>query len=99
MVRVRELGDDTVVRRRAGSVCELRPRGDRLAVLLGDRELRMPAWLEPAMRSIADLDPHEDLRPRDLADELDVGGRTVLVRRLVREGLLETVGDAVVERR
>jgi hypothetical protein len=59
----------------------------------------MPAWLEPAMRSIAELAPHEDLRPRDLADELDVGGRTVLVRRLVREGLLETVGDAVVDGR
>jgi lysine-specific demethylase/histidyl-hydroxylase NO66 len=95
LVRARELGDDTVVRRRAGSLCELRPRGDRLTVLLGDRELRMPAWLEPAMRSIAERGPHEDLRPRDLADDLDVDGRTVLVRRLVREGLLETVGDAV----
>ena len=95
LVRARELGDDTVVRRRAGSVCELRSRGDRLTVLLGDRELRMPAWLEPAMRSIAERGPHEDLRPRDLADELDDDGRAVLVRRLIREGLLETVGDAV----
>jgi cupin superfamily protein len=94
-VRARELDDDTVVRRRAGSVCELRPRGDRLAVLLGDRELRMPAWLEPAMRSVAGRAPHAELRARDLADELDVDGRTVLVRRLVREGLLETVGDSV----
>jgi hypothetical protein len=99
LVRARELDDDTVVRRRAGSVCELRPGGDRLVVLLGDRELRMPVWLEPAMRSLAGRTPHEDLRARDLADELDLEGRTVLVRRLVREGLLETVGEPVADGR
>jgi bifunctional lysine-specific demethylase and histidyl-hydroxylase NO66 len=99
LVRARELGDDTVVRRRPGSVCELRPGVDRLVVLLGDRELRMPEWLEPAMRWIARRTPDEDLRARDLADELDLEGRTVLVRRLVREGLLETVGEAVADGR
>lgn len=84
-----DLDDETIVRRRRGSVCELRPRNDRLAVLLGDRELRMPAWLEPAMRAVASRDPGEPLRPRDLAGELDGDSRLVLIRRLVREGLLE----------
>jgi bifunctional lysine-specific demethylase and histidyl-hydroxylase NO66 len=80
------IGDTTGLRRRAGSVCELRPRGDRLFVLLGDRRLEMPAWLEPAMRRIAGSDV---VRPADLADELpDPQSRLVLVRRLVREGLL-----------
>jgi bifunctional lysine-specific demethylase and histidyl-hydroxylase NO66 len=81
-----QIGDDTVVERRRGSVCELRTRGDRLDVLLGDRRLEMPSWLEPAMRRIATA---ERFRVRDLADAVnDPDSRAVLVRRLVREGLL-----------
>ena len=81
--------DRTEVRRRPRSVCELQTRGDRLIVLLGDRELRMPASLEPAMRTVAAADR---LRPEDLGPELDAESRVVLVRRLVREGLLEADG-------
>jgi hypothetical protein len=78
--------DDTELRRRPGSMCDLRQRGDRLLVLLGDRRLEMPAWLEPAMRRVAASDV---VRPADLADDLpDPGSRLVLARRLVREGLL-----------
>jgi quercetin dioxygenase-like cupin family protein len=81
-----EIDGDTPVRRRPGSVCEIRSRGDRLVVLLGDRRLEMPGWLEPSMRRIAGSDV---VRPDDLADELpDSQSRLVLVRRLVREGLL-----------
>jgi hypothetical protein len=55
-------------------------------VLLGDRRLEMPTWLEPAMRRIA-MTPTFVLG--DLADALpDRDARAVLVRRLVREGLL-----------
>ena len=86
---VLELGaidDDTAVERRRGSVCALRGRDDRLVVLLGDRRLQMPSWLEPAMRRIADA---ERFRVRDLASEVgDRESRAVLVHRLVREGLL-----------
>ena len=72
--------------RRDGSICELRIRGDRLVVLLGDRRLEMPVWLEPAMRRIAET---PSLALGDLADVLpDREGRAVLGRRLVREGLL-----------
>ncbi|MGH2629567.1 MAG: cupin domain-containing protein [Actinomycetota bacterium] len=81
-----ELDDDAVVRRRAGSVCEVRRRGDELVILLGDRRVRMPAWLEPAMRRIA---ASERLRVGDLDDVVsDPASRVVLVRRLIREGLL-----------
>jgi hypothetical protein len=83
------IGDRTEVRRRPRSVCELQARGDRLIVLLGDRELRMPASLEPAMRTVAAADR---LRPEDLGPGLDAESRVVLVRRLVREGLLEADG-------
>jgi hypothetical protein len=80
------IDDRTVVGRRRGSVCEIRPAGDRIDVLLGDRRIRMPAWLEPALRRVA-------AAPRfavgELAPEVrDADSRAVLVRRLVREGLL-----------
>jgi bifunctional lysine-specific demethylase and histidyl-hydroxylase NO66 len=83
-----EIGQATVVRRRPGAVCRLRRRADRLEVLLGDRALLMPARLEPAMRAILAGDR---LAVGDLAGHLDPPSRLVLVRRLVREGLLESV--------
>jgi hypothetical protein len=80
------IGDATVVWRRPGSVCELRRSGDRLSVLLGDRRLDVPGWLEPALRRVAEA---ETLRVGDLAGDVpDAPSRSVLVRRLVREGLL-----------
>jgi cupin superfamily protein len=80
------IDDATVLRRRRGSVCELRPGGGRLTVLLGDRRLHVPGWLEPAMRRIAAL---SGFAVGDLAGEIgDAESRAVLVRRLVREGLL-----------
>ena len=82
------ISDDTLVRRRPGAVCRLRQRGDRLEVLLGDRVLHMPARLAPVMRVILASDR---LAVGDLAKQLDPPSRLVLVRRLIREGLLERV--------
>ncbi len=80
------IGDDTELTRRPGSVCEVRRDGDRLTVLLGDRRLDMPGWLEPAMRLVA---TSERLTARALAPTLgDPQSRLLLIRRLVREGLL-----------
>jgi len=80
------IDDATPVRRRPGSVCELRTKGDRLVVLLGDRRLEMPGWLESAMREIAG---RGSFRVGDLREEIDdAQSRVVLIRRLVREGLL-----------
>jgi lysine-specific demethylase/histidyl-hydroxylase NO66 len=81
-----QLDDATEVHRRPGAICRLRVAGDRLEVLLGDRTLAMPAGLEPAMRQILGSG---GLTPADLARHLDGPSRLVLVRRLVREGLLE----------
>lgn len=83
-----EIGEDTVVRRRPGAVCRLREREDRLEVLLGDRALHMPARLAPVMGAILASDR---LAVADLAVHLDPPSRLVLVRRLIREGLLEAV--------
>jgi bifunctional lysine-specific demethylase and histidyl-hydroxylase NO66 len=91
LLALEEIGDDTVVRRRPGAVCRLRQREDRLEVLLGDRTLRMPARLAPVMRAIL---ASERLAVGDLAGYLDLPSRLVLVRRLVREGLLESVSTS-----
>ena len=80
------LDDSTVVRRRPAAVCRLSPAGSRLVVTLGDRVLRMPAALEPAMRRLVAREP---LCVADLDPWLDLQSRHVLARRLVREGLLE----------
>ena len=86
--------DTTVVARRTGAVCETATRSDRLVVLLGDRRLEMPEWVEPAVRRIADLDELGELTVGDLAPDLpDPASRAVLVRRLIREGLLTVRGD------
>jgi hypothetical protein len=54
----------------------------------------MPAWVEQAMRQIARLDGEDELAVRDLALHLPhAGSRVVLVRRLVREGLLTIRGS------
>jgi bifunctional lysine-specific demethylase and histidyl-hydroxylase NO66 len=80
-----ELDDTTEVRRRPGATCRLRVAGDRLEVLLGDRTLTMPAHLEPAVRRLVEADR---CTPAELAGQLDGPSRLLLVRRLVREGLL-----------
>lgn len=82
------LADDTRLRRRPGSVCVLVDDGARLRVLLGDRELRMPARLAAAVAFVRES---SELTPRDLEPWLDQESRRVLLRRLVVEGLLEVV--------
>jgi hypothetical protein len=59
----------------------------RLRLVLGDRQVVMPAALEPAVRRLTDGGPH---RVGDLADLLDQASRRVLVRRLIREGAVQS---------
>ena len=82
-----QVSDGTFVRRREGSICVLEVWGGQLSVLLGDRELRMPTLVEPAVARVA---TGEAIQVGDLPG-LDEAGRLVLVRRLIREGLLEVV--------
>lgn len=99
IVGLHGIDDDTVVARRGGVIGTLAPGDERgrrdggthLRVTLGDRRLVMPAALEPAVRRLMDGAAH---RVGDLADLLDAGSRVVLVRRLVREGAVRTVGPA-----
>jgi bifunctional lysine-specific demethylase and histidyl-hydroxylase NO66 len=106
LARLDRLDDDTVVVRREGTIATVTLPADEsagvggdadesdrrnspppLRLTLGDRRLAMPAALEPAVRRLLDGSPH---RVGDLADLLDEPSRSVLVRRLVREGALRT---------
>ncbi len=81
------VSDATVVWRRAGSVCRLQRDGSgRPALELGDRRLTFPTWVEPALHALL---RRERFAVADLAAELDPESRLVLIRRLIREGLLE----------
>jgi lysine-specific demethylase/histidyl-hydroxylase NO66 len=81
------IADTTVMRRRAGSVCRLYRDGGRPVLQLGDRRLTFPGWVGPALDALLQ---RESFAVADLAAVLDPESRLVLVRRLVREGLLET---------
>ena len=83
------IGDQTLLERRPTAACALVPDRDRLRVLLGDREVRMPVRLVEPMQLVA---RQHSLRPQDLSPWLDPASRLVLTRRLVREGLLRIAG-------
>ena len=81
-----EIEGDTPLRRRPGKPCVLQADGDRLHLLLGDRQVTVPARITEAVEQVRGLD---ELTPADVA--LDLASSLVLCRRLVREGLLEVV--------
>ncbi len=97
VLAARELTAQSMLRRRPGHPCVLIDAGShqgsdrsagRLEVLLGDRSLEVPVRVRPAIERIRE---RAELCPADLADLLDEQSSLVLCRRLVREGLLETV--------
>jgi mannose-6-phosphate isomerase-like protein (cupin superfamily) len=85
LMRLDALTDDTQLVHRHTTPCVLVAAGERLRVLLGDRELLMPGRLTEPMSLVRD---RKVLCPADLAGSLDPESRLVLCRRLVREGLL-----------
>jgi bifunctional lysine-specific demethylase and histidyl-hydroxylase NO66 len=89
LVGLDRLDDGSVVERRPTAACVLRQDGDRLLVPLGDRELRMPLRLAPVLELVRDRGP---FRVGELEPWLDAQSRLVVVRRLVREGLLRMTG-------
>lgn len=83
LVGLDEIDDATIVVPRSTPALEL--LGDRLRLELGDRRLDLPGQLEPAIGVLTGGAP---VRVGALASHLDGPSRLVLVRRLVREGLL-----------
>jgi lysine-specific demethylase/histidyl-hydroxylase NO66 len=89
---LRGAGLETTFRRRPTSVFQVSTSGGEATVVLGLRELRMPAFAEPALRAVADA--VEPFRAGDLPGPLDPDSRVVLLRRLVSEGAVEIVDGA-----
>jgi bifunctional lysine-specific demethylase and histidyl-hydroxylase NO66 len=85
LLEVEDVEDTTCLVRRPGTLARLREDAGQLALVLGDRTLRMPERLRPSVERLLDLDR---FRPADLDELLDPASRLVLCRRLVREGLL-----------
>lgn len=91
VTQLEHITDDSRVRWRPGSFPYLVIKADSAVLLLGDRQLRMPARLETTMRLITS---RKSFIVSDLKEDLDPPGRLVLVRRLVQEGALEVVGGS-----
>src|SRR3954451_3388612 len=85
LVGLESVDDDTTLERRPTSACALGQDGDRLTVLLGARELRMPLRLQPVMEFVRE---HGSFRVGELDAWLDPSSRLVGARRLGSEGLL-----------
>lgn len=84
------LGDidvQTTVALRPGTIWRTTIEEDRLLLTAGDRRIDLPADVEAAVERLLDGDEH---RIAQLADLLDDESCLVLVRRLVRDGLLVT---------
>jgi len=86
IMKVAELGIDSVVRRRRGLDCRLFEQENIRGIAFAKSEVRGPAQVGLALRHICD---HRRFRVRDLPGPLDDQSRLVLVRRLIREGLLQ----------
>jgi cupin superfamily protein len=81
-----ELTLDTPVERRPTVLVDVREEGDGVALLFEGKEVVFPARAREAVERLARA--AGGVRPSELPGELDGEGRLVLVRRLVREGLL-----------
>lgn len=92
---------NSVVAKRQGMVCWIfRPDempshfagylqgGDYVSMQFPGNEVRGPRWLEPAYRFIAET---ETFSVKELPDSLSDNAKLVLVRRLIREGLLRII--------
>lgn len=90
LARLDDLDEQILVVRRRGATCALFPDEESLRVLLSDRELEMPLAAKPAMEQIAS---REHFRVRDLHEHLTAESALVLVKRLIREGLLQVDVD------
>lgn len=87
LVALGSIDDATVVCIRPFATYDLQTDADDLVLSLSGRKLRMPAQLVPAVRLLLDGTAHQ---VGALGEFLDEPSRLVLVRRLVREGVLVT---------
>jgi hypothetical protein len=80
------LASTTAVERRASALATVEADGDALVLAFHGKRLLLPARLGEEAAFVAEVDG--TFTAADLPGELDEAGRLVLLRRLVREGLL-----------
>jgi JmjC domain len=86
-----DLDLDTSLERRRTVLADLSDADEELRLSFEGRELVLPAFVRDDLEFLVATD--EPFRPSDLPGRLDDEGRLVLVRRLVREGLLRIRPD------
>ena len=93
LVRLREIGLDSLVERRPGALCMVEcPAGQGICkILFASAAVQGPARLRAAMEFIRDHDRFRVAELPGLGDE----SKPVLVRRLIREGLLRLAAAPV----
>jgi hypothetical protein len=84
------LGHETLLERRETVIADLEEWSGGLALVFEGKEIRLPAHVAPELRAC--FESEEPFRVVELPGELDVAGRLVLARRLVREGFLRVTG-------
>jgi ribosomal protein L16 Arg81 hydroxylase len=89
---VAQLDGATLVERRPTVIADLEEANGMVILYFEGKEIGFPAHAAPEVRACFEAD--EPFRAADLPGELDVDGRLVLVRRLVREGFLRVVTPA-----
>jgi hypothetical protein len=80
---------DSEVEKRAGALCLVTVDRDLATVHFPGGSVNAPAWVEPALRFLCEK--NGPFVVAELPDLLDGESKLVLVRRLVREGLLRAV--------
>jgi ribosomal protein L16 Arg81 hydroxylase len=89
-----ELSEETEVERRDTVLADVRSDGDAVLLVFEGKEVAFPDFVREDVEFVARAEGA--FRPADLPGELDVDGRLVLVRRLVREGFLRVRLDGRV---
>jgi hypothetical protein len=86
-----EIGLDTVLERKPSTICRVLRNGQGVAIEFPGNRVAGPHRIEPALRFIAE---QTRFTSRELPGELTGDARLVLVRRLVREGLLNVAATS-----
>jgi ribosomal protein L16 Arg81 hydroxylase len=89
LVALARLTTESVLERRESVIADLEEWAGGLALVFEGVEIRMPAHVGPEVEAC--FESEEPFRVSDLPGELDLDGRLVLVRRLVREGFLRVI--------
>ena len=87
--RLETLGPADAVERRPTVLAEREADGERVTLVFDGKELAFPAVAGEAVEALCTT--REPLTAEELPGPLDLAGRLVLVRRLVREGFLRIV--------